>query len=199
MVNIKLSFNIHIQSYSDLITNSSSETFVVTSDNGKISKATVLRELKMVRDNSIYWRDRFSNWTLFLENTTLEERYEKYIGCSGDGGTLEVKSWEDMYNEWKDSWIPKNKRDRVTPEIWSLTEKKELDELKKTLTITVDEYSFAIVRYIFDNYVVTEDDCWQSFYAEKDPDTGRILKRVSAEDYEKLPKERKAFYDFFNN
>lgn len=194
----RLTITLHIQSFSDIITNSSSETFVITGENN-ISKTIVFRELLSVKENSIKWHEKFERWDEFIKNTTFEERFEKYIGSSGDGGEINIQDWKDTYEEWVNGWIPDNKRDRITPEIWALTYKKELPELKKELTITIDEDLFTVIKYVLDNYFITEEDCWQNFLAEKDPSTGRILRRVDQTTYETLPEDRKAFYDYYKN
>lgn len=185
-------FKIRIQSISDIITNSSSETFVIK-DNNSFSKEIIQSNLETIRDNSTFWKADFSSFREFLEKTTSTERAKKYISYSGDGGTIKVEDWTDMYKKYKEDWIPEKKRHRFTPEIWSLTEEEELDVLKKTLWITVDEDFYTVIDHILKNFHITEKDCWSYLLSEKDPDTGRILRKVSQDEYQNLPEERKAF------
>lgn len=168
---------IKFQSISDIITNSSSEIFTVI-DERPFKKLKKLIEQIGKGNLPSDWRD---------SGALSEDGKEKFDSFSGDGGTLEVKNWEDLYNDWLE-WIPENKRNQATPEIWALRYSESLEELKKQIQIEVDWNRGRTIDWILENLWVIEADggCF-----EKDPDTGRILRRITYEEADKLPEERK--------
>ena len=184
----KFVFKIKIQSFSDIITNSSSETFVIKSND--IPAKILQKELERVNKSFKRWYDVYDDYQTF-SNLPREEQ-DKYESCSGDGGTIEVQDWESSYLEWKED-MPESKKDRLTPEIWALNYNEELDELKKQLTVTIDQGFKNTIQYFIENYEVYEENCWNFVTAEKDPVTGRLLKVLSYGDWKKLPEERRAF------
>lgn len=186
----ELIFKINIQSISDIITNSSSETFVINGTG--IPKEVLQKELETVNKSFPRWSDVYNDYQEYYKLPPEEK--DKFEGASGDGGTLEVKSWEDMYSEWI-KYIPENKKSLITPEIWALHYEESLEELKNQLTITIDQGFKNTIKYFIENYEIYEKNCWNFITAEKDPETGRILRVLSWKEWDSLPDERKAFKD----
>lgn len=187
----KFIFKIKIQSFSDIITNSSSETFVIKSND--IPAKILQKELERVNKSFKRWYDVYDDYQTF-SNLPREEQ-DKYESCSGDGGTIKVNSWEEEYAEWIQFYIPENKKSLVTPEIWALHHEESLDELKNKLTVTIDQGFKNTIKYFIENYEIYEKNCWNFITAEKDPDTGRLLRVLSWKEWNELPDERKAFKD----
>lgn len=185
----KLIFKINIQSISDIITNSSSETFVINGTG--IPKEILQKELETVNRSFPRWHEVYKDYHDFLQ--LPQEEKNKFESASGDGGTLEVKSWEDLYEDWIKDYIPENKRSLVSPEIWALHHEESLEELKNQLMITIDEGFQNTIKYFIENYEIYEKNCWNFVTGEKDPETGRILRVLSWKEWDKLPEERKAF------
>jgi hypothetical protein len=185
----KIIFKINIQSISDIITNSSSETFVINGTG--IPKEILQKELETVNRSFPRWHEVYKDYCDFLQLS--QEEKNKFEIASGDGGTLEVKSWEDLYEDWIKDYIPENKRSLVSPEIWALHHEESLEELKNQLMITIDEGFQNTIKYFIENYEIYEKNCWNFVTGEKDPETGRILRVLSWKEWDKLPEERKAF------
>lgn len=185
----KIIFKINIQSISDIITNSSSETFVINGTG--IPKEILQKELETVNRSFPRWHEVYKDYHDFLQLS--QEEKNKFESASGDGGTLEVKSWEDQYEDWIKDYIPENKRSLVSPEIWALHHEESLEELKNQLMITIDEGFQNTIKYFIENYEIYEKNCWNFVTGEKDPETGRILRVLSWKEWDKLPEERKAF------
>lgn len=154
---------VRIQSISDIITNSSSELFAIIDDRPFEEVKRIIKEVGKSNLSSIH------------------------DGFSGEGGTLEVHNWEDLYNEWLKYWIPENKKSQATPEIWALQYKDSLEDLKKQILIKIDWSREHTIDWILENLWVIDVDCG---YFEKDPETGRIIKRITYEEAFQLPKER---------
>lgn len=173
---------IKIQSFSDVITNSSSETFVIntTEDIKTISKII----------NKIAEKNRYEGSWEDYEKLSEEEK-SKYDNSSGMGGEITVKGWEELYESNK-SYIPENKRHLYTPEVWSLGYKESLEELKKRVIIDIDWSREATINWILENLFVCDAYTNECFLV--DPNTGRYLKRISEEEWEKLPKNERNGY-----
>lgn len=191
----KFIFKIKIQSVSDIITNSSSETFVITDVSAP--KEVLLEELKSVNKSFPRWYEVFKDYREYQDLPPKEKA--KYENCSGDGGTIEVWDWKTEMENWIDCCIAKSKRHLVTPEIWALSEDRSLEELQKCLWVRIDEGFKNTLNYLLQNYDIYEENCGNYFLAEKDPNTGKLLRTVTYEEFGQLPKERKAFEEWFNN
>ena len=149
----KIIFKINIQSISDIITNSSSETFVINGTG--IPKEILQKELETVNRSFPRWHEVYKDYHDFLQLS--QEEKNKFESASGDGGTLEVKSWEDLYEDWIKDYIPENKRSLVSPEIWALHHEESLEELKNQLMITIDEGFQNTIKYFIENYEIYEE------------------------------------------
>lgn len=168
---------IKIQSYSDIITNSSSEIFIVKDCDKSAKELESL--LKALRDQYYYSGEK--SWY-----DLSEEERRQYNSSSGMGGTIEVKDWQGRYKEWLDYYIPESKQDKASPEMWSLFHIESLAELKHELQIDIDWSQLYSIDWILKNLFVIYADNGSNYY-QKDPNTGRILRKVSQEEWEELP------------
>lgn len=173
---MKLITKIPIQSFSDIVTNSSSELFTVIDDRSlEEVKELVMKIGKQNLPNS--WNEDYN----------LSDKRE-FDSFSGVGGEIEVMSWKDLYNYWLENRIPKNKRSEATPEVWSLQYEESLEELKKEIQIKIDENRKITINWILQNLYVIDAD---GGYFEKDPNTGRVIRSITYEEAKKLPEERR--------
>ena len=158
---------VKFQSISDVITNSSSELFTIVDDRP-------FEEVKELVESI-----GKHNWGAAKDSS------------SGEGGKLEVSNWEDKYNDWLKWAVSSKKLDLATPEVWALQCDESLEELQKSIWISVDWNREATIDWIIKNLWVYDADggCF-----EKDPNTGRVIKRITYEEAKKLPKERKISY-----
>ena len=83
---------IKLQSVSDIITNSSSEVFVVKATTPVNDLVNLIEQVA----NKNYFDGDWDEW----EKLSDEER-AKYDSSSGMGGELEIKTFDDYYNEDK--------------------------------------------------------------------------------------------------
>ena len=63
-----------------------------------------------------------------------------------------------------------------------------LKELKKTLWVCIDRGFKNTINYLLKNYEIYEENCQERLLARKDPKTGRVLEKISYEEYKELPK-----------
>lgn len=172
-------FYIAIQSISDLITNSSSEVFIAKTDSPEDAKKLI----KTIA-NQHEWR---GDWKEYEKLS--EEEKAKYDVSSGEGGMVDVETWRETYERHK-SYIPEKKQYLYTPEVWSIEYEESLNELKKRLVIDIDWSRKATINWILENLFVYGCDTWARF--EIDPDTGRYLRRISEEEWIKLPENKRS-------
>ena len=88
---MQLVIDIKIQSFSDIITNSSSEIFSIRTKN---TKDEIESLISTIHKGFLYkgdWNDYY--------NLEKEER-AKYDHFSGDGGRIDVKNFDDRYKEF---------------------------------------------------------------------------------------------------
>lgn len=158
-------FTLKIQSVSDIITNSSSEVFQFQTN----LDFEVVKEIIEAEG---------------AKNAGISDDY------SGDGGTLDVRNWEDAYKLWMEWEIPEDKRKDCTPEIWALHYPESLEELKSTIWISIDWARKGTIDFILDTFWVTcSDTGWQ--YEQIDPETDEVVRLVSKATYDKLPENCK--------
>ncbi len=112
-----------IQSVSDLITNSSSELFVVTSQS---MPAVALAELLQAIGSRDYFSGDWESW-----NSLSEEEKKMYDSSSGMGREFSIMT---MYENAK-KYIPDNKKHLFTKEIYSLHFSNSVEELETFLWI----------------------------------------------------------------
>lgn len=170
-----MTFYISIQSVSDVITNSSSEIFVVKTETPEITKDLILK----IGESHMFKGD-YKEW-----DSLSDEEKSNYDEGSGMGMELDVETWKERYERSKEC-VPKNKRNLYTPEVWSIEYKQSLEELKNTLFVDIDWNRKATINWIIENLFVYDTESYMLF--QKDPETGRFLKIVTAEEWRKLPK-----------
>ena len=166
---MQLVINIKIQSFSDIITNSSSEIFSIRTKN---TKDEIESLISTIHKGFLYkgdWNDYY--------NLEKEER-AKYDHFSGDGGRIDVKNFDDRYKEFLEYFIPEDKKELFTKEIYSLLEEGATEEQKGTLKIYLDEGFTSTLDWIIENLYVTDIE---GRLVEKVD--GRVVKLLPWDDY----------------
>ena len=166
---MQLVIGIKIQSFSDIITNSSSEIFSIRTKN---TKDEIEALISTVHKGFLYkgdWNDYY--------NLEKEER-AKYDHFSGDGGRIDVKNFDDRYKEFLEYFIPEDKKELFTKEIYSLIEKGSTEEQKETLKVYLDEGFTRTLDWIIENLYVTDIE---GRLVEKVD--GRVVKLLPWDDY----------------
>lgn len=169
---------IKLQSVSDIITNSSSEVFVVKATTPVNDLVNLIEQVA----NKNYFDGDWDEW----EKLSDEER-AKYDMSSGMGGELEIKTFNNYYNRYMDECIPKNKRELFTKEIYSLQFKESLEELEKLVWIDIDHSRRATISWLLDNLEVVNCDS----YCRIDPETKRVIEVISYSEWSKLPENER--------
>lgn len=169
-----------IQSLSDVITNSSSEIFVVK----QVENVPELKKIVEEVGENNRFKGSWEDW-----DKLSPEEQKKYDEGSGMGGELTVKSWKEVYEAYKDC-VPESKQSQYTPEIWSLNFEESLEELKHQVWIDIDHSRNATINWILENLLVHSADG----YFRIDPNTGRYLEKVSWEEWLKLPENERNSY-----
>lgn len=160
---------IKIQSFSDIITNSSSEIFSIRTKNTKDEIETLI---STIHKGFLYkgdWNDYY--------NLEKEER-AKYDHFSGDGGRIDVKNFDDRYKEFLEYFIPEDKKELFTKEIYSLCEEGSTEEQRETLKVYLDEGFTRTLDWIIENLYVTDIE---GRLVEKVD--GRVVKLLPWDDY----------------
>lgn len=169
---------IKLQSVSDIITNSSSEVFVVKATTPVNDLVNLIEQVA----NKNYFDGDWDEW----EKLSDEER-AKYDMSSGMGGELEIKTFNNYYNRYVDECIPENKRELFTKEIYSLQFKESLEELEKLVWIDIDHSRRATISWLLDNLEVVNCDS----YCRIDPETKRVIEVISYSEWSKLPENER--------
>ena len=139
---VKTCINMKIRSITNVITNSSSETFIIK--NPGISE----KELE--------------NILIDYHNSKISKRYDgnddkdSEYG-SGDGGIISVKSFLTIFKE-EQKLYPKTKQSQFTPEMFALLQELPYEVLKDSYFLDIDEDFSATCKYIFDNYDILQHD-----------------------------------------
>ena len=166
---MQLVIDIKIQSFSDIITNSSSEIFSIRTKN---TKDEIEALISTIHKGFLYkgdWNDYY--------NLEKEER-AKYDHFSGDGGRIDVKNFDDRYKEFLEYFIPEDKKELFTKEIYSLLEEGSTEEQKGTLNVYLDEGFTRTLDWIIENLYVTDIE---GRLVEKVD--GRVVKLLPWDDY----------------
>lgn len=148
---------IRVQSISDIITNSSSEVFVVTDHS---TSAKTLKEILYKVGDEFYPNEN----------------------CSGMGGELDICTFDDNYEWWKSN-LPENKQNLASKEIYSLQFAQSLEELEKCLWVDIDWSRTSTIKWMIDNLDVLE--C--SGPCRVNPETGKIVEIIGWQEWERLP------------
>lgn len=132
---MKKRFLLKIQSLSDIITNSSSEVFVIntTPDNVK----SIVKDIINVG----------------------ESNYENGNDRSGGmGGELEVFTWENGFKKYKHHHKHSRNNPNFTPEMWAEEIGISLDILMSLIVVDIDTMRKGTIKYLVENYNANEDD-----------------------------------------
>lgn len=175
---------IKIQSASDIITNSSSEIFQLKSD----LSLDVVRQMIM-DEGEKNLKSRPEKWY-------TEDYYEtiEFDGGSGMGDLLEIRGWEEIYEQDREWDCAANKKDLYTPEVWALKYVESLEELKQQIWVNIDWSRKATIDFIIRNFWVVATDAL-GYYAQIDPKTQRVVRVITEDMYEKLPENERSKYD----
>lgn len=169
---------IKLQSVSDIITNSSSEVFVVKATTPVNDLVNLIEQVA----NKNYFDGDWNEW----EKLSDEER-AKYDSSSGMGGDLEIMTFDDYYNQHVDEYIPENKRELFTKEVYSLQFKESLEELEKFVWVDIDHSRRATINWLLNNLEVVTCDS----YCRIDPETKRVIEVVSYSEWKELPENER--------
>lgn len=139
---------IKIQSSSDLITNSSSEVFIVKSNGISFNEIKELIEAGAEARYEAYNKE----WETNCRKNWKQLEEEDLDGCSGMGGELDVWGWKEMYNNRKE-WNPD-----YTIEEFASDEGLEVDNLDQYVWIDIDWARRGTINFIYDNFEVIDND-----------------------------------------
>lgn len=159
-----MQLSIKVQSISDVITNSSSEIFNVRTDLPKEELLTLLKKIH----SQFEYKGSWSEWV----NLPSKEQ-EKYDCESGMAGILEVRTFDDDYQECL-SYVPENKKHLYTKEIHALHNRGSVEELEKEVSIHIDHCFTHTIDWILKNLFVVDCDCPVARNKE-----GKVIKLLS--------------------
>jgi len=140
-----------IKTILNVITNSSSETFVIRLKDGVTAESFC----KFIRDFTLQHKSTYEDYQEKLKNK------DPYNFPSGCGGFLQVFSWKDMYCtakywHWDESHID-DFESFYTVEDW-VKEKELPDFYKQVVNVDMDSGYEITMRYLWDNYEVLAND-----------------------------------------
>lgn len=161
-----------IKEITDVVTNSSSETFIIK--NSGISKEELVKILEDYHKTHI------------IENWDGSDNFDDRFG-SGMGGIFKVNTFQDEYLEAKKDY-PKTKQHLFTPEMYAISQPLPEDVLRDAFFLDIDKNFAATCKYIFDNFDVLEHDGGGHYpvYDEKGEEIIKILKSWKDWDKEEL-------------
>lgn len=158
---------IKIKNISDVITNSSSEVFVVKSN--KPNKK--LKNIVINYCNDHYWSGAYEldnvpdglKW--ILTDELIEIVKENCNESSGMGGDCEVFDWENGY-EWYKKYY---KKPNLTVEEWAKCLGKTLEELQSVIVVDIDWSCKATINMLKERFdiIIEGDDAYDNFYYEQ--------------------------------
>lgn len=146
--------NIKLQSFSDIITNSSSEIFTIQNpDKSPEEIISLLRELSKKN------RHPYESCTDPKERTELVKDYYKnernYNSETGEGGIIKVLSFKERKQKFTEDFIDESKRESFTDDAYSIFELGTLEEQKKSYDIIIDEGYQKVIDFMIKNFYVT--------------------------------------------
>ena len=141
-----LAIRIKIQSFSDIVTNSSSEIFTVYSKNTKDELLNLLKE--------VHKKFSYSGTQKEYDNLPKKKK-EKYDYITGDGGRIDIYNFDDRYNRYLKYYIPENKRKLFTKEMFSLHRKESIEDQEKIIEIYIDRGFIKTLDWAIENLYVT--------------------------------------------
>jgi hypothetical protein len=138
---MRQTFVIKIQSISDIITNSSSEVFVINTSSNQIDSIV---------------KDILNTGKINFEND--------HDFCSGMGGELGVYTWENGFRKFKHNHVKYRHDDTFTPEKWAEEIGRPLEELKKIILVDIDWSREETIQHIKLFYgAIVDDDYWVKY------------------------------------
>lgn len=143
-----MKYRINIQSVSDIITNSSSEVFVVKANGFSFKEIKELIESGAEARYEAYRKD----WDNNCRKNWDQLEKEDLDGRSGMGGDLDVMDWKEMFSNRKE-WDPD-----YTVEEFAEDEGVDVDSLDQYAWIDIDRARRGTIRFICDNFEVVESD-----------------------------------------
>lgn len=164
-----ISFLIKFKGFTDVITNSSSEVFMLKDC---INTRQSVNNILNYHDEHIapFGIEEIDEWPdelkklLNLNDRVIEELKMKYDGSSGDGGCVEVTSWQNAY-----MWYKKNVNWNATEEEWANGIGIPLEKIKNTIIVDVDKACYGTINYIMRNFTYDaewhESFDWDLYYA----------------------------------
>lgn len=156
---------IKVGSVSDVITNSSSEVFVLeVTDITKDIKKDIIKYHK----EHTWWHDDFDKLPYEIKEMlggddvlrTVEDMLNEQ---SGEAGDINVYTWEDAYKGYCKLY-----KKQCTPEKWAKLVHVDLNEIKKIVVVDVDWKSKATMQWLKDKYklIVKGDKYYNSEYED---------------------------------
>lgn len=141
-------FRLKIQSTSDVITNSSSEIFVVKTGTFSISEIKELVQVVGEMCAKAYDENHEANYKKDWEQLEKED----LDGYSGMGGELEVRSGREEY-EYRSRWV-----NNYTFEDFLEEEGLEEEDIEQYVWIDIDHSRRGTIKYILENFEIFEHE-----------------------------------------
>lgn len=175
-----------IKSVSDVITNSSSETFTLKGISNIQEFIETLKEhaTKHMWYNGPWGKD----YMLFRDEP--KDIQNKYNSFSGDCRDPEIMTWENRYEQWINYTFPRKNRSKIDPEIWALSEGKPLEELKSEVEICLDQDFKPTINWLVKNFYCIDVDVFGWKY-----ENGRVVGHGNWFDRKQIPEEDKKDFD----
>ena len=146
--------NIKLQSFSDIITNSSSEIFTI--QNPDKSPEEIVSLLRKLSEEN---RPPYESCTNPKKRTKLVKDYyknkENYNSETGEGGIIKVFSFKERKQKFTEDFISESKRESFTDENYSFFELGNIEDQKKSYSIIIDEGYRKVIDFIIKNFYVT--------------------------------------------
>ena len=149
---------IKIQSISDVITNSSSEVFVLQSKSDVTEK--IKNRILNYHSSHQWYHDDFDKLppdilAMIGGNKNAEAIEDMLNNHSGMAGNIEVLTWEDAYK----AYCEKYTKCKCTPEQWAKDLNFDLDEAKRIIIVDLDWASNATIKKLKTKFnVIAEGD-----------------------------------------
>lgn len=128
---------ISIQSFSDIITNSSSEVFIISTP-GDTVKAVVKDILSVAKDNANQGKDSYG----------------------GMGGEFGVYTWENGFKMYKHRHIHSRNNPDFTPQMWADEIGVPLEKLMSTIVVDMDWCRDATREYLKSQYNAQDEETY---------------------------------------
>lgn len=158
---------IKINNVSDVITNSSSEVFIVKSNSVKDNIKKLISNYH--KEHNWYGLYDLKNIPSGLKHILTDEIVEKIKeecdGSSGMGGNCDIWDWKDGYERYKELH---NLHD-LTVEEWADKLNKPLEELQSVVVVDIDwscQATINMLRRDF-NVIIEGDDSYDNFYYQQ--------------------------------